>query len=140
MTGDQALRKEWDAISYDGVGLWRHLLRYGFGLAAWGLLMDLLRELWRQEHDERPAGVAMRNRHREFLMEVLGDQDGRNLRAVLDGYAQHRAEHEVLPPTPSRDFRLDLFEHVVSAMDVLQAEECEEDDDLDDDAGDDDLE
>src|SRR5690242_2943860 len=47
---DRRLRDQWDAIDFDSVGLWRHLLRYSYRYATVGLLLDLLAEVWRHEH------------------------------------------------------------------------------------------
>jgi hypothetical protein len=80
------LRKQWDDLDFDPVGLWRHLLRYDYDEAAAGLLVDLFRELIHSEcphlkTDEVMAdGYSMSSHlvalYRERLMEILGDEHG----------------------------------------------------------------
>src|SRR5262245_3507453 len=120
-------RETWESLDCNPGGLWRHLLRYRLGYAAWGLLVELLAELWHQEHDERPKGhgqtlpdgtpmpVELRNLYRERLMEILGDQDGKQLQAFLDAYDAHRAEHGTMPPALTSGVGLTLFRLVVAA-------------------------
>jgi hypothetical protein len=138
MTDDQMVRKDWDAVGYDAVGLWRHLLRYGYVLAAWGLLAHLLFELWHFEHGEQPAtpeapladgtpvSEARRARLREWLMEILGDDDGQYLRVHLDAYVRHREKHGDMPLVPTRGLGVDLLEYVVHTTEVFQAQDCRE--------------
>jgi len=134
MTDDQMFQKEWDDISYYPPGLWRYLLKNDHPSAAWGLLVDLLVRLWCQEHEPPQAGqelpladgtpviVALRTMTREFLMQILGDQDGRGLQAVLDRYAEHQAKHGVRPLVMTRGLGLDLLEHAVGAAEALDRE------------------
>lgn len=141
---DEILRRLWEGIDFDAVGLWRHLLRYEYTFAAWGLLLDLLKEYWhestpgaetccREEAEELGLGPVtltgsawsdeMRNVYRGRLMEVLSDPDGRQTRSVLDAYAAHRKAQGPVPLVPTEGLGHTLFVYTFNAGERLRAEE-----------------
>src|SRR5262245_43946974 len=89
MNQDKELRQQWEDISFDAVGLWRHLLRWDYWRAAKGLLLDLFKELsdaekHPEDHPDTMLDGTKVNDHlvalyRERLMEILDDADGQKL-------------------------------------------------------------
>src|SRR5262245_56471879 len=87
----KALGEEWHGLELDPIGLWLHLCRWDYRHAALGLLLDFFVELRsREAHPEdfdaeMPEGGTLNDAvtamYRERLMEILGDDDGRLLKA-----------------------------------------------------------
>src|SRR5262245_5717771 len=87
--------QHWDALSVNHLELWKYLCRYGYEMAAFGLLLDLLEEAVQDDDDpgEMTGGMLddglsamdhVRAMRREHLMTILGDEDGRATREWLD--------------------------------------------------------
>jgi hypothetical protein len=118
-------------LGLDPVGLWQYLLRWDYREAARGLLLDLLGETHhavraarstdpddqeRTPDGERTASV-IHHICRDWLMEVLGDADGRDTREWLELYARESGAVNALACTGELADRLVV--HVTLARDAL---------------------
>ena len=97
-------------MNEDPVALWRYLVKEGFHRAAVGLLEDLL---WRLDAIEHPGPTALgfkeelsreaqeeiRHTYRHWLMEILGDKDGRLLQQWRKSFAEYQDTEAQLRPT-----------------------------------------
>jgi hypothetical protein len=122
-------RPRFSDLGLDPIGLWEYLLRWKFKEAARGLLLDLLKETHEAVRaarlpqpdgggaDDGPTAAEVHAITRDWLMEVLADDDGVMTRQWLELY---EAEADAVTAPHCKGALADLLIiHVMEAMDAL---------------------